>query len=71
MRMRTGRHLRSKGHEVSRRLMSDRFGTQSVTAAELEGLKFCICGFEGICMLKSLAEENVSKAFLLFYDLKY
>ncbi|MEE1191109.1 MAG: hypothetical protein UHO63_02055 [Blautia sp.] len=40
MRMRTGRHLRSKGHEVSRRLMSDRFGTQSVTAAKLEGLSF-------------------------------
>ena len=23
--------------------------------------EFCICGFEGICMLKSLAEENVKR----------
>ena len=44
-------HLRSKGHEISRRLMSDRLlsgrGQYLSKAAKLDK-QFYMCGFEGI-----------------------
>ena len=52
---RIGWHLRSKGHEISRRLMSDRLlsgrGQYLSKAAKVGYKEFYMCGFEGTDLL--------------------
>ena len=56
-------HLRSKGHEISQRLMSDRLlsgrGQYLSKAAKVGYKQFYMCGFEGIVFIlySSLAQS--------------
>jgi len=64
-------HLRSKGHEIDRRSMSDRFGTdgaKSHQAAKLDK-QFYMCGFEGIGERRTPVGRDADGSFFQLLDL--